>query len=317
MSDYYDPLFKELAGSPFLGHLAPLKNISPINLQEPWKSSPVKIIHQAQFIAHFLKKYSPVRAIKIGRVNKRLQGEYDKYLDANNVSSRHVTSLQDSVESFPIESVTNSEQIGKLGDQLGYVPTTDQDTSLLQLPGDYIRRANGDSGIKIYTSGTSLVSASAPYITLPYIPSEVEVNSNATFAKINILNRNNVPYHFINGSKEISFTIDWHNQGGSLADPYNSSHKLELLTLMDGKKFPRKIYIVWGDNRPLFRGSIFYVKSAKLRLHQFHTAMPRGGNTPIEKDMILPSRVTQEITLVRVDPPGYWEHLTEHNNNKV
>jgi hypothetical protein len=112
--------------------------------------------------------------------------------------------------------------------------------------------------------------------------------------------------------------IQWHGSGKHLGSAMYNAKKLQVLTLLDAKEFPTSIFIDWGQNSPLFAGEMFYVKEAKIvatNFNQSATDVAKVGNQskPILKAswMLQPTDVTQQVTLVRVDPPGYGTHSDE------
>jgi len=223
------------------------------------------------------------------------------------------------MDSSNFEALEQQVKQGPWGDQYKDSPLAPDKLAQLEnsLTPEYLKHASGLTNIKIYLSARTSKNLSEPYLTIPFIPQTVNIASNANFAKINILNRNNTPYQFINGSNTISFTIDWYSSGRNLGKAFVDAKKLQFLTQMDGRSFPPLIILEWGSNEPLFEGYLFVVKEAKMQLGQFHrTSVERSaaGQEIYKEGVVLPARVRQDVTLVRIDKPTYQTIQSEMDN---
>lgn len=137
-------------------------------------------------------------------------------------------------------------------------------------------------------------------IKLPFIPKEVEYNSESTFVAIKPVGRNNPGYHYTGAEDKIEFEIDWHSMDNSRTDVINKCRMIEALTKADGYSGPpHRVCLHWGEQNKLFRDHIFVVLSAPYRLTQFNKAQLNAkGN--IERTAMLPIQAYQKVTLARV-----------------
>jgi len=348
MPTYYDPVsYKKLQAlsaqfyeAPEVDHLDPLKHLSPLNLESLTDSSPVKIL---KFGSRALKIFKKLSGLDGGAAGEQQLDDQKKEFDSvDNISGKIIKdgengqgvmhnregsdsqkAMEDYRDQFNIVDNESTKTLRK--DRAGNYQSKSPQSQVQPMLSAYGKEQHltlsfQNSGIKIYALGSTLQSKLNPYLVLPFIPDNIEIKTNSTFAKINILNRNNVPYQFINGSEEITMTINWYDPGVRLGKAYVDAKKMQMLTLMDGSKFPRKIFFEWGSQQPLFDGLEFYVKSARMKLQQFHTARPSSQdnkNPGAVKGMRLPARVEQEVTLIRIEKAGYWTHQKELNRIKA
>jgi len=298
----------QLKDLPIIDLSHPLRPIKANQMQEV-----VKTVTQARRL--FLKTLHPGRGSRRKEAIKEAKEFYNK--DRAKVVSPTVK-LNDGSKATSAEALQSQrDAFGAEKPGINYINSGEYLAALQDhlYQGDYMDRVNGKSGILIYAGATSLSSLSRHYLEIPYVPNSFTEDAGASFAKINILNRNNVPYQFINGSTEIKFTIQWFDTGYRLGDAYLKAKKLQLLSVLDGSSFPRPIRIEWGSNARLFPGYKFIVKSAPIKASHFSTAKINGssawdkhGRIIAETGMVLPTIIEQEVTLVRIQDAGYYTH---------
>lgn len=141
-------------------------------------------------------------------------------------------------------------------------------------------------------------------IPLPYIPRELNYNTESNFALIKPLGANNPRYQYTGSEDKIEFEIDWFDEYGY--DGYAIEHcrKLEALAKADGYTGkPHRVLLQWGKKGRLFNGMEFIVTAAPYILSNFsgaHIAYPGD----IRDWDGLPRQATQKITLCKI---------TDHN----
>ena len=136
-------------------------------------------------------------------------------------------------------------------------------------------------------------------IKLPFIPREVEINTESTFASIRPMGSNTARYHYTGAEDKIEFEIDWYSFDSSREDVIRSCRRIESLSKADGYSgSPHKVLIKWGDADVLFAGQYFVVLSATYKLSNFSKAhMLNGG---IKRDNLLPTQAFQKVVLGRI-----------------
>lgn len=137
-------------------------------------------------------------------------------------------------------------------------------------------------------------------IRLPFIPKELEYNSESAFAAIKPMGRNNPNYHFTGAEDKLEFEIDWHAFDWGRREVIENCRKIESLTKADGYNFrPHRVKLMWGRENILFSDHEFIVLAAPYRLTQFNKGnINADGN--LESTYMLPIQAYQEITLGRI-----------------
>ena len=137
-------------------------------------------------------------------------------------------------------------------------------------------------------------------VKLPFIPKELEYNSESTFVAIKPMGRNTPGYHFTGAEDKLEFEIDWHSFDDNREDVINNCRLLESLSKGDGYiSSPHRIMIQWGNDDKLFRDHVFIVLAAPYRMVQFNKAqMDKFGN--ITTTAMLPVQAYQKVSLARI-----------------
>lgn len=136
-------------------------------------------------------------------------------------------------------------------------------------------------------------------ITLPFIPKEVNWNTDSSFVAIKPIGRNNAKYQYTGSEDSIEFEIDWHSFDLNRDDVIKNCRIIESLAKSDGySNPPHRILLKWGDEDVLFRDMVFIVTSAPYRLTQFNKA--QYFNKSLQKTALLPIQAYQKVTLARI-----------------
>jgi len=137
-------------------------------------------------------------------------------------------------------------------------------------------------------------------IRLPFIPRELEYNSESAFAAIKPMGRNNPKYHFTGAEDKLEFEIDWHAFDWGRREVIENCRKIESLSKADGYTFrPHHVKLMWGRENVLFSKHIFIVLAAPYRLTQFNKGnINANGN--LESTYMLPIQAYQKISLGRI-----------------
>lgn len=119
------------------------------------------------------------------------------------------------------------------------------------------------------------------------VPLELQVNSEANWAVIPSIGRNNPFYHYTGGEDVIEFTIDWYAIQEFKEDVIRKCRWVESLTRADAYRVePSRIILVFGE---LFRYTTWIVTAAPYRLSLFDKSQG-----------MLPCQAYQEVTLRKV-----------------
>jgi len=138
-------------------------------------------------------------------------------------------------------------------------------------------------------------------IVLPFIPRELEYNTESSFVAIKPMGANNPRYQYTGSEDKLEFEIDWYAFDNSRRSVIENCRKLESLSKGDGYTgAPHRVMLVWGKNHLLFNDHIFIVLSAPYKLTNFnkYSADEKTG-LPVYTNM-LPIQAYQKVTLARV-----------------
>jgi len=150
-------------------------------------------------------------------------------------------------------------------------------------------------------------------IKLPYIPKELNYNSDSNYAVIKPIGRNTSRYHFVGSEDKIEFEIDWHSTDPSRLDVISKCRMIEALSKSDGYDAPpHRVLLQWGSNSVLFQDHIFVVLNAPYRLVQFNKAQVNQGSGVIERTDMLPVQAYQKVTLARISSTNLTKNDIEY-----
>ena len=138
-------------------------------------------------------------------------------------------------------------------------------------------------------------------IKLPFIPTELNYNTDSTFAAIKPIASNNAKYHYTGAEDRLEFEIDWHSNSESREDVITNCRLLEALSKGDGyNNPPHRVMVQWGTNDVLFKDMIFVVTNASYRLLNFNKAQINQQSGKVERTNMLPIQAYQRVSLARV-----------------
>jgi hypothetical protein len=155
-------------------------------------------------------------------------------------------------------------------------------------------------------------------IKFPFIPKEIEYNTDSTFAAIKPVARNNAKYHYTGSEDKIEFEIDWHSFNLDRYDVITKCRAVEALTKGDGyNNPPHRVILKWGTSNLLFQDHIFMVLSAPYRLVQFNKAQVNQKTGEVERTHMLPIQAYQKVTLARITSTNLKKYELEYVANKA
>jgi len=138
------------------------------------------------------------------------------------------------------------------------------------------------------------------YLTLPFVPRELNYNPESNFVGIASFGRNNPFYQFTGSEDTLTFDIDWFSKMNNREDVISNCRWVEALTKGDGyKDIPHRVQLVWGADNKLFSNSIWLVTSAPYRLSQFIKGY-RASTGELVNTNMMPQSALQTITLKRI-----------------
>lgn len=138
------------------------------------------------------------------------------------------------------------------------------------------------------------------YLTLPFVPRELNYAPESNFVGIASFGRNNPFYQFTGSEDTLTFDIDWFSKQNNREDVIFNCRWMEALTKADSyDDVPHRVKLVWGADNKLFSGSIWLVTSAPFRLSQFIRGY-RASNGDVVNVGMLPQQALQSITLKRI-----------------
>ena len=136
-------------------------------------------------------------------------------------------------------------------------------------------------------------------IKLPFVPKELNYNSESSYVAIKPIGRNNPYYHYTGSEDLLQFEIDWHSFNQDRKDVIQNCRKIEALSKGDGSyKSPSRIMLKWGKINLLFRDHIFIILKAPYKMTLFNKAQMNGDF--IERTSMLPIQAYQSVTLARI-----------------
>jgi hypothetical protein len=155
-------------------------------------------------------------------------------------------------------------------------------------------------------------------IKLPFIPRELNYNSESSFAAIKPIGRNNPKYHYTGSEDKLDFEIDWHSFNTTRDDVITKCRMIEALSKSDSyKNPPHRVLIQWGSDNVLFRDHVFVVLSAPYRLLNFNKAQVNQQTGEIERTGMLPVQAYQRVSLGRVTSTNLFQNEIEYVSNKL
>jgi hypothetical protein len=136
-------------------------------------------------------------------------------------------------------------------------------------------------------------------ITLPFIPRELNWNSDSNFVAIKPIGRNNPKFHYTGSEDNLEFEIDWHSFDNNRDDVIRNCRIIEALSKGDAyNNPPHRVLLKWGSEDVLFKDMVFLVTSAPYKLTHFNKA--QFLNNRLQKTAMLPKQAIQKVTLARI-----------------
>ncbi len=137
-------------------------------------------------------------------------------------------------------------------------------------------------------------------IKLPFIPRELNYNSESAFTAIKPIGANNPRYQFTGAEDKLEFEIDWYSFDENREDVIRQCRKIEALTKADSYNGnPHRVYLKWGQADRLFATHTFIVIAAPYRMTRFSKGHVSASRELVITDM-LPVQAYQKITLARI-----------------
>ena len=137
-------------------------------------------------------------------------------------------------------------------------------------------------------------------IKLPFIPKELNYNSDSAFAAIKPMGANNPRYHFTGAEDKLEFEIDWHSFDNDRRDVITQCRRVEALSKADGYTgSPHRVLLQWGESGYLFDGMEFVVLAAPYRMTRFSNGHYNSdGSLQLTHGMVV--QAYQKVTLARI-----------------
>lgn len=153
---------------------------------------------------------------------------------------------------------------------------------------DFANNVNSNTDKKIYD-----------YLTLPFVPGELNYTPESNFVGIASFGRNNPFYQFTGSEDTLTFTIDWFSDDPSREDVIFNCRWLESLTKGDGyDDVPHRVKIIWSVDDRLFEDSIWLLVSAPYKLSQFVKGYRKDGE--VISTSMLPQQAYQTVTFKKL-----------------
>jgi hypothetical protein len=150
-------------------------------------------------------------------------------------------------------------------------------------------------------------------IKLPFIPTELNYNSESVFAAIKPIGRNTSKYHFTGSEDKLEFEIDWHSFSETRQDVIYQCREVEALSKSDGySNPPPRVMLQWGSDNVLFKDHLFVVLSAPYKMSLFSKANVNQSNGQIDRKNMLPIQATQKVTLARISSTSLTTQDIQH-----
>ena len=167
--------------------------------------------------------------------------------------------------------------------------------------------------IYLYNEEEAEKYAGEPFVSLDYIPEEVEVNPSSFFKSLNIVGLNYPRYHYGGGEDIVTFTIQWFGVKDDKDSVISKCRKVEALTKANGWiNGPPEVIIKWDHPGVLFEKHIFIVEKAGYKLRNFmvnKTTPNEISNLAWQPFGSLPIVAEQKITLKRVGSHLTWDEI--------
>lgn len=136
-------------------------------------------------------------------------------------------------------------------------------------------------------------------IKLPFIPRELNWNTQSSFVAIKPVGRNNPRYHYTGSEDNLEFEVDWHSFDSNRDDVIKNCRAIEALSKSDGDSNPpHRVLLKWGEGDVLFRDITFIVIGAPYTLSRFNKS--QYMNNTLQKTDLLPIQAIQKVTLARI-----------------
>ena len=155
-------------------------------------------------------------------------------------------------------------------------------------------------GVSIIDIDANGFNKGTEIIKLPFIPKELNYNTESNFAAIRPIGSNTPRYHFTGAEDKLEFEIDWHSLEENRMDVITKCRKLESLAKADGYNGPpHRVILQWGESNLLFADHVFQVIAAPYRLVQFSNGHI-GSNKLLKTTNMYPVQAYQKVTLARI-----------------
>jgi hypothetical protein len=161
------------------------------------------------------------------------------------------------------------------------------------------------------------------YITLPFVPENLDYNPDSNWVAIATMARNNPHYHYTGSEDTLEFDIDWFTNDDLRRDVIMNCRWLESLSKGNGyEETPHRVQLCWGeganDKSSLFLNDIWVVTKAPYKLSNFNRGFlytvkgnsmsgipysydPAKKNTSIYQNThLLPQQAYQRVTLKKI-----------------
>ena len=151
------------------------------------------------------------------------------------------------------------------------------------------------------------------YISLPFVPLEVNYIPESKFVGIASFGSNNPIYQYTGSEDTLSFVIDWFSSENHREDVIFNCRWIEALTKSDGyNEPPHRVKIIWGGQRlglntamgyrpeTLFGDSIWVLVDAPYKLSQFNRGYKDPKTGRFISTNMLPQQALQTVTFKRV-----------------
>jgi len=166
--------------------------------------------------------------------------------------------------------------------------------------------------IWLYDQWETKKNGGQPYISLDFIPTEVEFDVSSEMPSIGVVGLNYPHYHYAGSKEVVSFTIEWYDYGRDKDAVLLKCRKLDALSKGDGfNNSPPYIYIDWGTmgdsvkietKGGMFAGQIYTVQAANYTVSQFtqnRYLSSENGRANISPNALRPVLAKQDIVLIR------------------
>ena len=214
-------------------------------------------------------------------LNRSAAGKYHDH-DPNTRKSSALDAIRENIANSERGEFENTKEHRKMAPNTERVSIVDEYVAIIDLG----RKMDIEKGIST--------------IMLPFIPRELEYNTESMYVAIKPIGRNNPGYHYTGSEDKLEFEIDWHSFDDSRVDVIKNCRAIEALAKgNDYNEPPHYVSLHWGKDGLLFRDHIFVITSASYRLTQFSKGHMNSSGT-IQRTSMLPVQAYQKVTLARV-----------------